>query len=470
MICKNGLSRGGNRRESIGRKASTLRIVGGQFADYDRRWAECASSPGSIDSRLELPMPTAKSMTPENFSIPPHDLPAWSRRQFLRSVAAASLVFRFGSSNSRLLRAGDETGLPGGKRLIVRSAKPLNAEPALDRLVEDWITPHESFYVRNHGELPTVDARALRISVEGLVDKPQKFSIAELQERFPAVEVTATLTCAGNRRNEFTGPKIGGVQWGAGAIGNARWGGISLDALLKHVGVQAGARHVWFEGADRIVDKSETYPFGGSIPIDKALGATKSKPGPLLALKMNGETLAPEHGFPIRAVVAGYIGARSVKWLSRIVVSDRPSPNHYLAQAYKLIQEETPAALDAANPLYDFALNSVICAPASETAVQPGKLKVRGFALPGGASGRRITKIELSVDGGERWTAARATPGESNPYCWVLWEGEVDVTAGTARLLVRATDSSGEMQPREMPWNFKGYQYNAWHQVRLQPA
>jgi sulfite oxidase len=168
--------------------------------------------------------------------------------------------------------------------------------------------------------------------------------------------------------------------------------------------------------------------------------------------------------------VPGYIGARSVKWLSRIIVSDRPSPNHYLAQAYKLIQEETPAALEAASPLYDFALNSVICLPTPETVVPPGKLKVRGFALPGGGIGTKLTRIELSIDGGERWTAARTTTGQANPYCWALWEAEVDVTAQTDRLLVRATDSSGQTQPREMPWNFKGYQYNAWHQVQLKHA
>lgn len=390
-----------------------------------------------------------------------------SRRQFLGSLSAASAALGLLPFDSRWLHADDASALPEGKRLIVRSAKPLNAEPSLDRLGEDWITPHEFFYIRNHGELPHVDAAAFRMSIEGLIEKPQKLSVAELSERFPAVETTATLTCAGNRRNEFTGPKIGGVQWGAGAIGNAIWGGTSLAALLKHVGIQVGARHVWFEGADQIVDKSETYPFGGSIPIEKALSESNGPPGPLLATKMNRKALAPEHGFPLRAVVPGYIGARSVKWLSRIVVSDRPSPNHYLAQAYKLIQEETAPALQVAPPLYEFALNSVICLPASETVVQTGKLKVRGFALPGGAVGTKLTRIELSIDGGERWSEARTTAGMSNPCCWVLWEADVDVAARTDRLLVRATDSSGQTQPREMPWNVKGYQYNAWHQVRL---
>ncbi len=306
----------------------------------------------------------------------------------------------------------------------------------------------------------------MRISVEGLVDKPLQLSVGELVERFPAVKTTATLTCAGNRRSEFSGPKIAGVAWGAGAIGNALWSGISLAALLRHAGVRPGAKHVWFEGADEIVDKAEMYPFGGSIPLEKALPDDDRRPGALLAMKMNDMPLTAEHGFPLRAVVPGLIGARSVKWLKKIVVSDQPSPNHYLALAYKLITEETPAALAAAPPLYEYAVNSVIAVPSEGTTVSPGRLEVQGFALPGGAAKRMLKRIEISSDGGQTWTAVRITSQEEE-FCWVLWSAEVNVTAQTARLLVRATDSSGETQPREMPWNAKGYQYNAWHEVRL---
>jgi sulfite oxidase len=362
---------------------------------------------------------------------------------------------------------GDENDpLPTGKKLIVRSAKPLNAEPALDKLVADWITPLEFFYIRNHGPTPNVDAAGHRLSVEGLVDNPRTRSLAELNQRFPAVSAPATLTCAGNRRSEFSGPEIGGVAWGAGAIGNAEWSGVSLSSILRHAGVRNSAKHVWFEGADEIVDKAERYPFGGSIPLEKALADSDRIPGALLATKMNGKALTAEHGFPLRAVVPGYIGARSVKWLKRIVVSDRPSPNHYLAQAYKLVPEDTPAAYQAAQPLYEYALNSVICNPASEAAVSAGRLKIQGFALPGGAAGRAIKEIELSTDGGKTWAPAKVA-SKTHDFCWVLWTAEVPVTARTEELLVRTSDSTGETQPREMPWNAKGYQYNAWHRVAL---
>ncbi len=387
-----------------------------------------------------------------------------SRREFLRSVGLAGL------SIGLLPRAGlwadDADALPTGKKLIVRSPKPLNAEPALDQLAESWITPLESFYIRSHGAVPRVEKPGFQVSIEGLVDRPVKLSIDELTARFPKAEADATLTCAGNRRSEFTGKKIGGVQWGGGAIGNGNWTGVGLAAVLKHAGIQAGAKHVWFEGADEIVDKSESYPFGGSIPLDKALAGTARSPGSLLATGMNGKPLTPEHGFPVRGVVPGFIGARSVKWLKKIVVSDRPSPNHYLAQAYKLIAEETPAALEAAAPLYEYALNSVICLPQPEKPVEGGRMKVQGYALPTGAEGRTIKKLELSTDGGQSWTEAKIVSPVKD-FCWVLWSAELNVTGQTDRLTVRATDSGGAVQPREMEWNAKGYQYNAWQQVKL---
>src|SRR5262245_47151579 len=388
------------------------------------------------------------SVVPSIRSIP--------RRTFLRAISLGGLSIGFAPTYVPLALADEKDGLPPGKRLIVRSAKPLNAEPAIEDLVADWITPVERFYVRNHGATPAVDADAFRLSVEGLVEKPLKLTVTELAERFPAAKATVTLTCAGNRRSEFQGPKIAGVAWGAGAIGNAAWSGISLAALIRHAGIREGAKHIWFEGADEIVDKTDKYPFGGSVPLDKALAGNDRIASALLATKMNDKPLTAEHGFPLRGVVPGNIGARSVKWLKKIVVSDRPSPNHYLAAAYKVIDEETPAALAAAAPIYEYAVNSVIAAPAPATTVTPGKVKVQGFARPGGATGSTLKSIEVSSDGAESWIAAKVTSPVKD-FCWVLWSAEIDVTPKTERLLVRAADSTGKSQPREMPWNAKGY-------------
>lgn len=348
--------------------------------------------------------------------------------------------------------------------LIVRQASPFNAEPALPKLIENWVTPIPSFFVRSHGDVPKLTLNDLSLTIDGLVEKPLTLKVSELLERFPAASTTATLTCAGNRRSEFSKvKKVGGVQWDAGAIGNAEWRGVRLIDVLKAAGVKAEAKHVWFEGRDQVTEKGETFPFGGSIPLDKALVSTPTGAA-LLATQMNDKPLTPEHGFPLRGVVPGFIGARSVKWLHRITLADRPSPNHFVADVYKLVPEDNAELIAKTTPIYEFMLNSAICVPAAGSAVSGERLTVKGFALTNGTIGRSVQKIEVSSDEGKSWTTARIT-SPVRDFCWVLWSAEVPVGNNTARLLVRATDTSGEVQPQQSPWNYKGYQYNGWHAV-----
>ena len=351
--------------------------------------------------------------------------------------------------------------------LIVRTETPFNAETPLGKLIEHWLTPTAVFFVRSHGTVPRLDPRGFTLTVDGLVEKPLSLSLAELTESFGLASLTATLTCSGNRRTEFNRvKKVPGVQWDAGAIGNAEWQGVRLSEVLKRAGIKGGAKHVWFEGLDEITEKGETFPFGGSIPLEKALSDTASVPGCLLATKMNGKPLTAEHGFPLRTIVPGYIGARSVKWLSKITVSDQTSPNHYLAHAYKLITEDTPEAVHAAEPVYEFLLNSVICSPTTESLVSGERLTVKGVALPSGRTGSQIQRVEVSADGGTTWVAAKVT-SPVREYCWAQGSVDVPFTAKTESLLVRAVGADDEMQPRESPWNMKGYQYNGWHKVSL---
>lgn len=393
-----------------------------------------------------------------------------SRRRFLQCSAAA---FAAGVASPLWLpeavaaRETYDESVFAKKKLIVHGKSPYNAEPELGDLVEKWITPTRYFYVRNHAPVPKIDEAGFRVSVEGLVEKPLKLSLKELTERFESTAVTATLTCAGNRRSEHSRfRKVGGVQWREGAIGNAKWEGVRLADVLKSAGLKPEAKHVWFEGLDEIDHKGRTIGFGGSIPIEKALLAEGGVPGAILCQRMNGEPLAPEHGFPLRTVVPGYIGARSVKWLGKIVVSDRPSPNHYLATAYKLVIDGTPLEWNEAGPIYTCPLNSAICSPASGAKHAAGKVRVAGFALPPGRSARPVRSVEVSTDGGRRFTAAKIT-SPKQPYCWVLWSAEVDVGPKTTELIVRATDSAGNRQPRRSPWNLKGYMYNGWHHVEV---
>jgi sulfite oxidase len=380
-----------------------------------------------------------------------------SRRGFLQTTAAFAAA---AVASGRVAWATEQ-------ELIVRSADPLNAEPALASLVAANITPVNHFYVRNHGSLPKVDVASYKLRVEGMVQRPQELSFAEIKERFRQITTEATLTCAGNRRLEMSAHKpVAGVQWDAGAIGNASWTGPRLIDVLDAAGMKEGAKHVWFEGLDSVKEKDGSVaPFGGSIPLQRAIDLGASLP---LAHAMNGEPLTAEHGAPLRAIVPGYIGARSVKWLSKITISDRPSPNHYVAEAYKLIQSDDKDEVARAEPIYAFPVNAAICSPAAGAKLKAGKLTLAGYALPSGETGS-VSKVEISRDGGRNWTDARLL-GQPGQFAWQLWTAEIELPPGKHDLVVCATDTRGNMMPERAEWNLKGYLYNGWHHITVEAA
>jgi sulfite oxidase len=383
-----------------------------------------------------------------------------SRRRFL----ATSAAFASTSLLARDLFA-QRADQPTGKELLVRSPDPFNAEPALSALITEPTTPTKHFYVRNHGPTPKVDVASFKLRVEGLVRRPAELTLAEIRSRFPQKSGAATLTCGGNRRQEMNAIKpTGGVQWDAGAIGTANWSGAILADVLKSAELEGGAKHVWFEGLDPIKEKDGSVaPFGGSIPLDKALAADNPV---LLAHSMNGTALTAEHGLPLRTVVPGFIGARSVKWLTKITVSDRPSPNHYVAEAYKIVQSDDKAELAATEPIYAYPVNAAICSHAAGENLKAGRITISGYALPAGLPNCTISKVEISRDSGRTWTAA-SLQGDTRPYSWQLWTADLDLAAGKHDLVVRATDSRGNTMPERTAWNFKGYLYNGWHRVSV---
>jgi sulfite oxidase len=353
-------------------------------------------------------------------------------------------------------------------KLIVHKSEPLNAEPPLPALAATFITPVGHFYVRTHGEIPRLDAAEHRLRVEGLVSEPLDLSMSELRARFPRRVVTATLQCAGNRRAELSEvAPVSGTKWGAGAIGTAEWAGVALGDVLRAAGVWENTSeelHVAFEAADKVSQEGRQFTYGASIPLTKALSAEV-----LLADEMNAAPLAPEHGFPLRVVVPGYIGARSPKWLTAIRVQDRPSNNLFQQKEYKLYPPGV--SLDGVDPdagtiLYEFPLNAVICSPTESAALRPGPVALRGYAV---ASGRPIERIEVSTDAGRSWTRAAIEAGQGERWAWVLWAARVELPAGAHELIVRAWDGAAQTQPEraEHVWNPKGYVASAWHRVRV---
>ena len=321
--------------------------------------------------------------------------------------------------------------------LIVRSVHPLNAETPQHLLCRSPLTPSAAYFVRNHGDIPSIDDSRFRLAVGGDVATPLVLSVADLRERFEVATLTATVACAGNRRSEIQ-PLPEGIPWQAGAIGTAAWTGVRLRDVLLAAGAASGGRHVAFTGAD----DCDGEGFGASIPLDKALS-----PEVLLAFAMNGSPLAPEHGHPLRAVVPGWIGARSVKWLTAITVQDEPSTSFYQREDYTIDGWQ----------LSELPLTSAVC----RTADDGSSVRVEGYAM--GAAGRCVTRVEVSCDGGRTWCPA-VLDGPADPWTWRLWHADVTVPPDATDIVVRAVDDTGRCQPEHVSWtaNPRGYLYNAW--------
>jgi DMSO/TMAO reductase YedYZ molybdopterin-dependent catalytic subunit len=328
--------------------------------------------------------------------------------------------------------------LRGGR--IVRSEDPLNLEMPFET-VENFITPTESFYVRTHFPIPKIDRDAWWLHVEGEVEKPFAINYEELVE-LQSVTIPVTLECAGNNRN-FLEPKVKGVQWGLGAVGTAEWTGVPLSALLDRALVRAQAREIILEGADGgILEDPKSPP--GELKFARSIPLSKARADVLLAYKMNGSDLPPEHGFPLRAVVPGWYAMASVKWLQRIVVTDQPFTGYYQTMDYAYWKRLGDIA--ELTPLTQMHIKAEIAKPAQGDNVPANSnVRVHGAAW---TSDGEILKVELSTDGGSTWNEANLL-GESKSNAWRFWEFEwkTPSTPGKQTLVARATDSRGQTQP-----------------------
>ena len=329
---------------------------------------------------------------------------------------------------------------------------------------DHFLTPADSFFTRSHAPTPEIDVAAWRLEVAGLVERSATFTFAELFREFPRHEVAATMVCAGLRRDEFLsiGPLPGELPWGPEPASNGHWGGIRLRDVLQRVGVQGPAKYVEFIGLDRVERHGETFGFGGSIDLEKALRSEV-----LLASELNGAPLPPDHGFPLRAVVPGWIGARSVKWLGRIVLSAEPSRNYFQTKAYRFQRTTNPNDIrdvTSGSELNVLPLNAVVLSPTRDEVVPAGRVEVRGWAM--GSAGRPLRSIEISPNAGRDWYPVRIAVAPSE-WTWTFWEAAVELTPGTHMLAARASDCSGATQPAAVGdmWNVKGYMNNAWHLI-----
>jgi DMSO/TMAO reductase YedYZ molybdopterin-dependent catalytic subunit len=334
----------------------------------------------------------------------------------------------------------ESTLLRDGK--IVRSEDPLNLEMPFETL-DGFITPTKSFYVRTHFPIPKIDKNKWRLRIEGEVERPFEINYDELI-KLESEKIPVTLECAGNNRN-FLEPKVKGVQWGLGAVGNAEWTGVPLSIVLDRAGVKPHVREVILEGADHGKPEDAKGP-AGEVKFARSIPLEKARKNVLLAYKMNDVDLPADHGFPVRAIVPGWYAVASIKWLQRIIVTDKPFNGYYQTLDYAFWKRRGDNA--ELVPLSEMQIKAEIARPGEgETVPANSNVRVHGTAWTGDGE---IKKVEISSDDGATWNEAKLL-GESKPNAWRLWEfsWRTPNRPGEATLITRATDSKGRTQPME---------------------
>jgi len=359
---------------------------------------------------------------------------------------------------------------PRHPSLRVNSDRPFNAEP-LPELLDTYVTPTELFFIRNHLPVPTIDSSTYKLQVQVEGRPPIHLTLDELKGDFARHTITATLQCAGNRRSEMSKIKqVKGLNWDIAAISNSTWTGAHLKDVLKRAGLTDDdldrLHHVQFEGLD--TDGEKVY--GSSIPITKAVDPRGDV---LLVYEMNGEPLPLDHGFPIRAVVPGIVGARNVKWLGKILVSEKESPNHWQQKDYKAFCPSVDwdtVDFSKAPAIQEVPIQSAILEPRPGAVLPANEVtSIRGYAWSGG--GRKIVRVDVSVDGGKSWREADLVEGGKQPldraWAWTLWKLDASLKEAATEIVVKAVDTAYNTQPDDTAaiWNLRGVNSNSWHRV-----
>ena len=396
------------------------------------------------------------------------------RRGFLKGAGLAAMSAALGAAIpfQRHMPAGfipialaeDMATVPGKDGLTVLNDRPLNAEtPAY--LLNDAVTPTARHFIRNNGVPPeNANAEDWTLAIDGLVEKPLKLSIADLQKQFEVVELALQIECGGNGRSAFD-PPARGNQWTYGAVGCAKWRGVRLADVLKAAGVKPNAIYTANEGADgHLSGDPEKMPISRGVPIEKALD-----PNNLIAFVQNGTDMHPMNGAPLRLVIPGWPGSCSQKWLNRIwlrdVVHDGAKmtgtsyrvPNRPVAPGEKVDKKDFVI-------IQSMPVKSLITRPRSGLKTASRTIEVGGHAWAGD---REVKGMHVSIDFGATWQKANLED-PMNAFAWQQWQAEIAFPqAGYYEVWARATDDEGVMQPHAVAWNPKGYLNNAMHRIAV---
>ena len=333
--------------------------------------------------------------------------------------------------------------------LVVHRAHPLNGETSIPALLGGVVMPNAHFYVRNHFQIPALDAASFRLTVGGAVERPLTLTLRDLQN-MKSQSCVVTLECAGNGRSLFS-PAIDGERWNFGAVSTAEWTGVPLVEVLDRALPRSSAREVVFSGADGgCVDAGEAIRFERSLALDQVRNGDV-----LLAYAMNGEALPLQHGYPLRLIVPGWYAVASVKWVTDITLSETPFTGHFQQDRYWYEWPRDGGVVR--EPVTLQQVRALITEPAQGQDVPCGALAIRGVAWSGAAL---IARVDVRVGEGE-WQESRLV-SERKRHSWQWWELITRVEQpGPLTLHARATDFAGRTQPEQAEWNRLGYGNNS---------
>jgi len=392
------------------------------------------------------------------------------RRNFFAGIGAALLSSPALASSKTITLPFDNgerplARLPQKRPLILLTSRPPQMETPFSVFNDSILTPNDAFFVRYHlSGLPTViDPATFRLTLGGHVERPLSLSLAELKRDFPVQEVIAVNQCSGNGRG-FSDPRVGGGQLGNGAMGNARWRGVPLKALLERAGLRVGARQATFNGLDN--------PPIDSVPdFVKALDIDHAADGDVLvAFAMNGADLPVLNGYPLRLVVPGHYGTYWVKHLNEINVVDANYDGYWMKTAYRIPDNDCNCLVpgqkpDKTRPIARLNIRSFLTSHTDGARVRAGQVaELRGIAFNGGSG---IARVMVSADGGVSWQEARL--GENlGRWSFREWKLGLSLAKGQHQIKVRAYAPDGETQPLEPRWQPAGYMRNVVETVTLE--
>jgi len=394
-----------------------------------------------------------------------------TRRELLRAAAGGWLL---GGAPPAARAAGAggaaETleALPGKKPLIRRAWRPPNFETPLASLVPEF-TRNDEFFVRYHlAVIPEIDAETWRLQVGGSgAQRPITLTLRDLRHGYERVRIAAVNQCSGNRRGLFT-PRVPGVQWGNGAMGNAQWGGVRLRDVLNRAGIAGGAVEVVFNGADTPV-LAATPDFLKSLPIERALDENV-----LIATEMNGQPLPHWNGAPARLVVPGWTGTYWVKHLTEVRIETAPFEGFWMKSAYRIPTGKFPGSrfrtqeTPETTPITEILVNSLITSHVPGARLKRGAhVELAGKAWDGGSG---IAAVEVSADARRSWQPA-VLGRDLGRFAWREFRYRIDTSrSGPLELSVRARSRDGATQPDTLTVNPAGYHDNIVQAVSLEVA